>query len=665
MLLDHFGNPVSSQPAGLEQFGFAFGSEGVNIHDVAYPTFNPFHQEGHPLPKPLNFEALSDRLYRKNAIAYSCIRALARSASEPEFVACTIDAQGVEQIDDPFTDPLAKLIAQPNEEQEAYEFFEQMIIHLQATGNAFIRKLRSRAKGVASLVLLRPDLISIVPQRDKSGRKVAQYFYEPRPGKKEPIPARDIVHMKLPDVFDEFWGLSPLYVLLKFGDIDEQATDFMRSYFLNRGVPSGMLVVEGRIQEPDRQELKDQWRTQYNGYRLGDRQGWGGVAVLDKGVRYEQLSSGLKDIRLDPIFNQSETRICMVFGVPPILVGTASGLERSTFSNFAESRRGFWTDTLIPMYTRIVRRLTKKLAQEDFGERRTIKADVSKVAGIQENKEKLRALAVRGWKEGLFTVNEARAVMDMPPLPEGQNGDAVRLGTQTIYVPRDQAVQFADLTGDVVTDIVQNEILETEEGRIGGVGDPNPAVDKPDREDPAEQKLLKAKRLEEEAKRLRKEAKQNKKDKEELDPDEEERGYEPARETLALFDPNTGDCLQHGEFACRECQEVAQEADVLTVDDLINLIIQDDDQEALSQYLSHFPANFAETLTTMIDRIVGGDMNEANGIAFLRTIVGLDLRPIMSLFTLVLEMQAAGKTDDEVAASIFNAASRLKEEGLT
>ena len=45
-----------------------------------------------------------------------------------------------------------------------------------------------------------------------------------------------MIHLRLPDVFDEFWGLSPLYVLMKYGDIDVQATDFLRSYFLNRDV---------------------------------------------------------------------------------------------------------------------------------------------------------------------------------------------------------------------------------------------------------------------------------------------------------------------------------------------------------------------------------------------------------------------------------------------
>ena len=662
MILDRFGTPIASRSAVLAaQESWGYNGFDLGANQSSYASFNPFHVEGQELPRPLDFEGLSDALYRKNAIAYSCIRKLSASASEPEFIACTIDKNGVAQRDDPYKDPLAKLIAQPNQQQEAYEFFEQLVIHLQATGNAFVRKIRTRAKGVHAIELLRPDLMTITPMRTRGGGRAARYTYEGNSAKPEEIPLADMIHLRLPDVFDEFWGLSPLYVLMKYGDIDVQATDFLRSYFLNRGVPSGMLVVDGRIQDPDRQALKDSWRRQYQGGHGPDRAGWHGVAVLDQGVRYEQLSSGLRDIKLDPIFDQSETRICMVFGVPPILVGTASGLQRSTHSNFSESRRSFWTDTLIPMYTRVVRRLTKRLAIEDFGPRRVVKADVEKVAGIQENKDKLRMHAIRGWDKGLFTVNEARSLMDMPPLPEEQQGNAVKLGTQSVYVPRDQASQFADLTGDVITDVVQNEILETEEDRIAGVGDPNPAIGKPDRTDPVEQKVSKAKKLEEEAKRLRKEAKQEKKDKE-AEQDDEERAVANTRETLSLFNADTGDCLAHGEFACRTCQDaIAHEDD--TLDAAIALIL-DGDQDALDEFLTQFPENFHDTLRHMVDRIVGGDCRQKTGASFLRTIPGVDLRPIMSMFTMILALEGEGKTDDEIRSALFNAKSRLEEDAL-
>lgn len=678
MILDQFGHQTTSQRPGLERYNL---TQGLTERSI-FSRFLPFATEGVELPKPLDFDRLTDEFYRRNAIVYSAVRALSRSASEPEFVACKmIDGVPVPQEVRPGN--LADLIANPNEEQDCYEFMEQLIIHLQVSGNAFIHKIRSRGGNVIALELIRPDIISIMPTRDPStGRKVANYAIELN-GEKRPIPREDVIQFRLPDAFDEFWGLSPLFVLAKYGDIDKQSTDFLRAYFLNRGVPSGMLVVNGRVQDEDREELKDDWRMQFQG-----EEGWGRIAVMDQGVDYKELSTGLKDLDLNPVFNQSETRIAMVFGVPPILLGTNAGLERSTFSNFKESRRGFWTETLVPMYTRIFRRLTKLLAQKEFGEDWVIKADVSKVAGLQDNKEELRALAIKGFDKALFTYDQAFEILDMRPHENTEIGGSYKLSTSAVIVPGDQVHQFADLVGDVVTDIVQEEIVESEEDKIKGVGDPNPAVGKPDREDPAEQDLAKAKRLEDEAKALRKKAKQTQRG---LQYDEstnsfyEDHDVDPwtfdIRAELAIFDEKTGDCIEHNTFACRECQELAACApgepgypeckDADTADetlqevneDFLRDMIQTGEQELIDQYISHFPGNFADPLTGMIDRIIAGEVSEGAGVVFLTEMIGLDLPVIMRMFDLLIALAEDGNTDDEIRTSFINAKRRMEENG--
>lgn len=674
MILDQFSKPYGENfgtHTHLEQLSFGdHGNLGLGFLGGNFARFNPFTNPGQELPQPLDFERLVDEFYRRNPIVYSAVRALSRSASEPNFQACTVNDLGVAIPDDPMSDPLAMLLAQPNEEQECYEFMEQLIIHLQVTGNAFIHKIRSRNGNVVHLELFRPDLVSLEPMASRNGRKIARYFIGFDTDRR-PVPARDIIHMRLPDAFDEYWGLSPLFILAKYGDIDKQSTDFLRAYFLNRGVPSGMLVAKGRVQDNDRQEMKDSWRMQFSGEK-----GWHKIPVMDQGVEYQALSTGLKDMDLGPVFNQTETRISMVYGVPPILLGTNAGLERSTFSNFSESRRGFWTETLVPMYTRIVRRLTKKLAQEEFGPRRMIKADVSKVAGLQDNKEKLRALATKGYDKGLFTTNEARDIMGMDPIPEDQVvGNSLKLGTASVLVPREQAHQFADLVGDVVTDVVQEEIVETDEGKIAGVGDPNPAVGEPDDTDPIEQKVRKAEKLEEEAKRLRKEAKRDTSTPEERSSDD----VVEVTATIAIWDEFTGDCLEHEKFACPTCIAKVEElgpcapgqpgypeckSDDTPVEEFDHIAIieqaLDGDEDALEELLALFPGNFRDDLIAMIDRVAGGAVQLVNGVTLLELSIGEDLRVIMNFFELVKAMEAADKTPDEVRQTLMNAKSRLR-----
>lgn len=468
MLVDSLGNPLGS-PTEKHQFN----QTGLG---PIFSKLNPFHMPGTELPQPLDFEDLAARFWRRNAICYAAIRKISGSAAEPEVVAKTRMRDGQLRLDKD-SDVLFNLIRNPNPEQDGYELIELLLIHLMVTGNAFIHKLRSRKGNVVGLELIRPDLVTIKPGSSPLGGKVAHYSIA-TVDKDIVLSPLDVIHFKLPDALHEHWGLSPLYVLARNGDIDEQATDFLRAYFLNRGVPAGMLVHKGMVNNTDRDRVRHQWKDQLQGST-----GWHDIAILDSDVSYHELSSGLKNLELQPIFDQTETRIAMVFGVPPILLGTSAGLERSTFSNFVESRRGFWTETLTPLYVRIQRRLTKMLAVQEFGPNRVIEFDLAKVAGLQENKEEIWKRAIDGWDKALLTRNQALAMIDLPP---DANGDVVKLSTSDLYVPLDQAVQFADLVGDVVTDVVQNEIDEATTDRVDGVEDPNPSIDR-SKEEPSEQ----------------------------------------------------------------------------------------------------------------------------------------------------------------------------------
>lgn len=587
MLYDSHGRAVSPQ---VEQYRL---SDSSFLHQLS-----PFTIDNQALPGVKDFWGLADRFYRRNVVVYAAIRALSRSAAEPEFVACKLE-DGKEVVSDPATDPLAALIAQPNPNQETYEFIEQLVIHLQVAGNAFVKKVRARAGNVIRLELIRPDLVNIEAMKRRDGTVVPRYSIGE--GKeKQTFRVGDVIQFKLPDAFDPFWGLSPLYVLATYGDIDQQSTEFLRSYFLNRGVPAGMLTVKGHLMDEDREELKDKWREQFAG-----PDGWHRLPVMDREVAYQELGTGLKEIRLDPVFNQAETRIAAVFGVPPIIIGTNAGLQRSTFSNFKESRRGFWTETLVPMYTRITRRLTRFLAQEDFGSDRLIKADVSKVAGLQDNKEALRKLSLKGWDLGLFTVNEARDILDMPPIDDEVVGDSLKLSTVTLYVPRSQATQFADLTGDVVSDVVQSEIIESEKDKIRGVGDPNPKVGEEDDPDPPEQKLAELKEL---------------------------------KKRLAELE-----------------RELRSES--FTNEDLLN---GDDDE--IETYVKSFPEESQATVTMIVDRLVAGDLPHNAALRLLFLMQSLEPVQMLTLYNLARGMVTQGKTGDEINIVLNNAFAILKEQ---
>jgi len=380
------------------------------------------------LAAPLDFNRLAQDGFRVNPIIYGCIRVISTSVAEPTLKALTVDEDEKVKTDTVVAgDRLAKLLIRPNDSQDQFEFYEQLLIHLMFAGNAFIHKVRAATGEVVQMELIRPDIMGLIPGTTREEGKVKAYTVKVGESLRE-IPKDDIIHFRLPDALDEFWGLSPVFVLARYGDVDLQSADFLRAYFLNKGIPAGILTFEHQVQKPERERVRDMWKEQFNSV-----EGWHNLAVLDAKVQYQNIQTGIKDVDMDGITNQTETRICAVYGVPPILISALSGISHATFANAEESRRLFWMDTATPLFTRLSKKLTIELAMKEFGDTRRIVFDLTSVPALQENKSEVRKIAMQGWNSGLFT--RAQAFTLLGHQQESQQGDIIKVLPGTEFRP--------------------------------------------------------------------------------------------------------------------------------------------------------------------------------------------------------------------------------------
>ena len=307
--------------------------------------------------------------YAGNELVFACIREIATSTAEATL--CLYDANH-DKIEN---SPLANLIAKPAEGVTQYEFLENLITQLQIAGNAYVLKERARV-GVVSLMLLRPDRIEVIPG--------GGYSYEVG-GKKYMIPAEDIGHLKFPNPNNDFYGLSPLQVLAKQINLDSDATTFTKAYFNNAGVPSGILKLRRKLSNQDEADrLRSAWHNKFQGNR-----NWHRIAILDEDATYEKMGGTLGEMEIPSLRNLSESRICSALGVPAILVGANIGLQRSTFSNYAEARESFWEETLLPLYRRIEQFMVGLLEPEFQRERGYLEFDFSDVRALQEDEDSM------------------------------------------------------------------------------------------------------------------------------------------------------------------------------------------------------------------------------------------------------------------------------------
>ena len=355
----------------------------------------------------VNYANFAAEGYNKNEIVHACIRELAVSAATPRYYVTAPSSDGgsieVER------GLLYDLISKPNPYSDWYSFTERLVTFLMVAGNAYALKERSRGNQVTALYLLRPDRVSII-----AGDYGADgYVYEVG-GKEYKIEADDMCHLALPNPAGDIYGLSPLQVASRTVNLDLNMTDFAKVYFQNAGVPSGLLKLKKRLSsQEEASTIRSRWRSQFGGVQNFHR-----IAILDDDAEYQPMAQSPKDMSLDGLHNLTESRICAVFGVPPILIGANVGLQRSTFSNYREARLAFHSETLEPLVSRILRYFNRNLFSEYTGNE-SLTVDWAEMRSVLDDQAATTTRINSLFTGGVITLNEARTSLGFDALTEG------------------------------------------------------------------------------------------------------------------------------------------------------------------------------------------------------------------------------------------------------
>lgn len=368
------------------------------------------------LPDPewpaANFRAYANEGYGKNELVYACISEKATSGPEAPLRVYRRGAVHGEPLD---SHPLRLLLENPNPLMTEFDLFELLFIHLDLAGNAWWEVVRDKAGRVAELWPLSPDRVRIFYA---PGRKVS-YGYIVEDGQK-PVPV-EAIHFRMPNPVDPLVGAAPMRAALRATALDNEATDFVKALLQNHAVP-GTVVKMGSLQhaldEQTTERLKEKWRAAFGGRRRGE------PAFLQAGMEVETLGLNLKDLEFPDLRSISESRICMSFGVPPVLVGAKVGLDRSTFTNYREARTSLWEETLMPAQRRIRDTIAKSLlplvAPAAQGRPRAeLRFDHSEVLALRESEHDRWQRATEAFRAGGLTINDYRREIGRAPVDGG------------------------------------------------------------------------------------------------------------------------------------------------------------------------------------------------------------------------------------------------------
>lgn len=358
---------------------------------------------------------------RKLSAVDRCIEILSDSMGKlPSYI---MDSRTRERVDLPL---LRLLNVRPNEAMSP--FVEKKVVETSrlVTGNGYEWILRDPVSArIRELIPVPGHLVE--PWRDLSGR-VWYTVTHPWTGAPMVLPQEDICHYKAATRD----GLKGIGVLRRGGEVIASARaqqQYELSYYQNGGQPSGVLRTESDLNgyakdsegkvltraDGSAVTLKDQLRSQWEKVHAGPSNSHR-VAILDLGLDYKPLAASNADAQFIESKEVSVRDIARYFGVPLYKLQEGKQAYGSNEQNAIE----YVVGTLHPNVTQYEEERTWKLltkSQVDAG----LEIRINMMAELRGD------TAARGqWykdmlQEGPFSVNDVRALEDLPDVPGGHH----------------------------------------------------------------------------------------------------------------------------------------------------------------------------------------------------------------------------------------------------
>lgn len=354
---------------------------------------------------------------RSNAALMASVLWAARNFPEAPLALEQVKAGGKGNTPLPEHD-LVKLINQPNPYYSGEQLWRGTIVDWMF-GDAYWRKIRGPYDKVTQLWWIPSFLVEPKWGSTKSYVDYYEYKYDSQEDP-EKIPARDIVHFRNGlDPNNTRKGLGPLKILLREIFTDDEAANYVASLLANLGVP-GLVISpasdNGRIAPEDVDQIKAAAETRWTGINRGR------AMVLSVKALVSMLSFSPDQMKVRDIRTIPEERITAILGIPAIVVGLGAGLQRSTFSNFAEAREAAYESFMIPNQRLLASEIRVQLLPDFVAavEQYRVFFDLSEVRVLQQDENEIHTRAHNGLKSMLLMIDEARDMVGLPPLPNKQ-----------------------------------------------------------------------------------------------------------------------------------------------------------------------------------------------------------------------------------------------------
>jgi len=323
-------------------------------------------------------------------------------------------------------DRVRELLEQVNEEDTYFDLIEALVVHLLIDGESWIEKGRDGLGDVAELWVLNPQYVSVVA--DASGRRRVAAIDYMQTGSAVRIAAEELVFCRTYHPGNPYRGFSPVAPLRQEISSDLHALQHNLS-MLKKGMRLGGILAptDGDLDDENWKRLTEEIKAVNQG--SGNA---GNYLALPMGFQFFPNGVHQKDMDFVALRKFAREAVAAATGCPPMLI---NDFDSATYANSESQIRGFWDHVGKPNLWKLFGSLNEHLIHRDMTDKVSIVPDIRAIdQRIDSERTRVQNIST-ALQAGIMTINEARARLGLPSIPNGDH--LIFWGTLTPIAPRD------------------------------------------------------------------------------------------------------------------------------------------------------------------------------------------------------------------------------------
>lgn len=354
-------------------------------------------------------------LGESNAMVEACVSAYAQTVAMcPGDHWQTNPDGGRERVVD---SDLTKVLRKPNDYQSISDFLLNLTRRLYENGEAFAVAIRQGGK-IAELHLMRVGMALVAEDGSifysLGGNEIAERRFDLT----LPIPARDVLHVRLHTPRHPLKGISPILATVLERAMAGAALNQQVTFYLNQARPSFMLETDEKLTADQTRDLRARWDEQTKGENTG------GTPILTWGLKAKPVETNAKDAQLAELLKITDQSIALAFRLPLQVLGVGGTPFASTealMSSWKASGLGFCLNHIEEAFGLLFGLAGQPDEYLEFDTKALLRSNF---------KELIEGLATSAIS-GLHSSDEARNEIGLPVTPGG-HGKMPRVQQQVV-----------------------------------------------------------------------------------------------------------------------------------------------------------------------------------------------------------------------------------------